>query len=282
LLSELCDRRAYAALHADEMPGPLNHRLIHLIAHRGNARDFPENTLPALRSAVELGVRFLEFDVHLSGDGVPVVIHDHELLRTAGIPGSVFDHPVAELGRIEVNEAERLGGRFNGVMIPTLAEVVEFLKERHEITAFVEIKRASLRRFGHEQVVARVLEILKPVRSRCVVISFDLPAVHMARQHGSFAIGWVLSEYDGHARLKFEALKPQFLFCDHEKLPLGSERLWRGPWRWAIYEVESVELALSLAERGVDFIETMAVKPMIQAFRDLAARANPKGPDEAR
>jgi len=263
------------------MPGPLTHRLIHLIAHRGNARDYPENTLPALRSAVELGIRFLEFDVHLSADGVPVVIHDHELTRTAGLPGSVFDYSIAELRQVEVNEPGRLGGRFHGVLIPTLADVVEFLKERHEITAFVEIKRASLRRFGHEQVVARVLDILKPVRSRCVVISFDLPAVHMAR-HGSFAIGWVLSDYDGHARLKFEALKPEFLFCDHEKLPPRDERLWRGPWRWAIYEVESVELALSLAERGADFIETMAVAPMIQAFRSLAVRSNLKEPDETR
>ncbi|HEY7378138.1 MAG TPA: glycerophosphodiester phosphodiesterase family protein [Steroidobacteraceae bacterium] len=255
------------------MPGPLTHRLIHLIAHRGNARDYPENTLPALRSAVELGVRFLEFDVHLSADGVPIVIHDHELTRTAGLPGSVFEYPVAELRQVEVNEPGRLGARFQGVHIPTLADVVEFLKERHEITAFVEIKRASLRRFGHEQVVARVLDVLKPVRSRCVVISFDLPAVHMARQHGSFAIGWVLSDYDGHARLKFEALKPEFLFCDHEKLPAGGERLWRGPWRWAVYEVETVDLALSLAERGADFIETMAVASMIQAFRNLAVRA---------
>src|SRR4249919_3071996 len=114
------------------MPGPLTHRLIHLIAHRGNARDFPENTLPALRSAVELGVRFLEIDVHLSADGVPIVIHDHELTRTAGVPGCVFDYPVAELRGIEVNETERLGGRFKGVLIPTLSDVVEFLKERHE------------------------------------------------------------------------------------------------------------------------------------------------------
>ena len=60
------------------------------------------------------------------------------------------------------------------------------------------------------------------------------------------------------------------------------DRLWLGPWRWAIYEVETLEVALSLAERGADFIETMAVAPMIQAFRDLAARSTGKGPDEAR
>ena len=254
------------------MPGPAPHRLTHLIAHRGNARDFPENTLPALESAVDLGVRFLEFDVQLSADRVPVVIHDHELARTTGTPGCVFDVRAAELARTEANEPGRFGGRHRGTRIPLLSEVVDFLAERHEITAFVEIKRASLRHFGHEMVVAKVLDALKPVRSRCVVISFDLPAVHMARQRDGQAIGWVLSEYDAHARLKYEAFKPEFLFVDHEKLPAHAPRLWRGPWRWAIYEVDDPGLALSLAERGADFIETMAVAPMIQAFRDLAAR----------
>jgi glycerophosphoryl diester phosphodiesterase len=258
------------------MPGPVSHRLIHLIAHRGNARDFPENTLPALQSAVELGVRFLEFDVQLSADGVPVVIHDHELARTTGVAGSVFDYSAQELAAIEAGEPARFQDRFAGVRIPLLGDVVEFLSSRREITAFVEIKRASLRRFGPEVVVPTVLEALKPVRSRCVVISFDLPAVNMARQQGGMAIGWVLSDYDGHSRLKFEALKPDFLFCDHEKLPRDA-RLWRGPWRWAIYEVETIELALSLAGRGVDFIETMAVAPMIEAFRNNAARSGKRG-----
>lgn len=259
------------------MPGPVVHRLTHLIAHRGNARDYPENTIPALQSAVDLGVRFLEFDVQLSADQVPVVIHDHELARTAGLPGCVFDLSAAELARTEVNEPRRFGGRFRGTCIPLLSDVVSFLTERREITAFVEIKRASLRRFGHEIMVPRVLEALRPLRSRCVVISFDLPAVHMARQRDGQAIGWVLSQYDGHARLKYEAFKPEFLFCDHEKLPSPETRLWRGPWRWAIYEVDQPELALSLAERGADFIETMAVEPMIHAFRDHAARGGKRG-----
>jgi len=259
------------------MPGPLSHRLIHLIAHRGNARDFPENTLPALQSAVELGIRFIEFDVQLSADGVPVVIHDNELARTTGIAGSVFDYSAQELAAIDAGERARFEHRFEGVRIPLLSDVVGFLAARREITAFVEIKRASLRRFGPEVVVPKILEVLKPIRSRCVVISFDLPALNMARQQGGAAIGWVLSEYDGHSRLKFEALKPDFLFCDHEKLPRDESRLWRGPWRWAIYEVDSIELALSLAVRGVDFIETMAVAPMIDAFRNRAARSGKRG-----
>jgi glycerophosphoryl diester phosphodiesterase len=243
-------------------------RLIHLIAHRGNACEFPENTVPAFASALELGLRFLELDVHMSADGVPVVIHDHRLERTTNTAGSVFDLRASELVQIDAGEPQRFGERFRGTRIPLLRDVLGLLKGRPEVTLFVEIKRASLAHFGLDQVVTRVLETIKPARAQCVVISFDLAAVFRARQISGGAIGWVLSDYDTHSRLKFEALSPEFLFCDQEKLP-ASGKLWRGSWRWAIYEIGSMPLALSLAERGADYIETMNVAAMSAAMRAL-------------
>jgi len=243
-------------------------RLIHLVAHRGNAGEFPENTLPAFSSALEFGLRFLELDVHLSADGVPVVIHDHELIRTTGRPGCVFDLRASELALIDAGEPGRFGERFHGTRIPLLRDVVALLERRPEVTLFVEIKRASLVRFGHEQVVTCVVEALKPARAQCVVISFDLPAVHRVRQFGAMPIGWVVSAYDQHTRLKFEALQPEFLFVDHEMLP-PTGALWRGPWRWAVYEVESIQMAQALAARGADYIETMKVREMSEAVRRL-------------
>ena len=241
-------------------------RLIHLVAHRGNAREFPENTLPAFQSALDLGVRFLELDVHLCADGTPVVIHDHLLARTTGLPGSVFELSGARAAAIEAAEPERFGDRYRGTCIPLLRDVLGLLAGRPEITLFVEIKRQSLRQFGQDQVVSRVVEALRPWRSQCVVISFDLTAIQRARALGDLPIGWVLPQYDPHHELRYEALQPQFLFCDHAKLPpAGSLR--RGPWRWAIYEVDTLPLALRLAERGADYIETMAVREMSAAVR---------------
>jgi glycerophosphoryl diester phosphodiesterase len=248
-------------------PGP-----IHLIAHRGNARDCPENTIPAFTSALSLGLRYLELDVHLSSDGVPVVSHDHQLQRTTGRSGLVFDLSAEQLAQIDAHEPQRFGERFRGTRIPLLQEVLALLEGRPEVTLFVEIKRASLAHFGHEQVVARVLEALYPMRSQCVVISFDLAAIYRIRQLGGLAVGWVLTDYDAHARLKYEALQPEFLFCDHTRLPARGA-LWRGPWRWAIYEVDSLPLALSLAARGIHYIETMAVYPMTEALQAAQAGA---------
>jgi glycerophosphoryl diester phosphodiesterase len=245
----------------------LNHeRLIHLVAHRGDARDFPENTLPAFSSALELGVRFLELDVHLSADGTPIVIHDHHLNRTTGRSGVVFDLSAEQLTQIEAAEPQRFGERFRGTRIPLLTDVLTLLKGRPEVTLFVEIKRASLTHFGHDRVVSTVVNTLRPMAAQCVVISFDLPAVHRARQLGGLRIGWVLNQYDQRSRMKYEALQPDFLFCDHLALPKDGA-LWRGPWRWAIYEVETLELAMLLAARGADYIETMAVREMSAAIR---------------
>jgi glycerophosphoryl diester phosphodiesterase len=249
-------------------------RLIHLVAHRGNAREYPENTIPAFASALSMGLRFLELDVHLSADGVPVVIHDHRLERTAGRAGSVFELRAQQLLQIDVHEPRRFGERFRGTRIPLLADVLALLEGRPEVTLFVEIKRSSLAQFGHDQVVSRVLEVLRPARAQCVVISFDLAAVYRARQLGGVAVGWVLNDYDSHSRLKYEAVQPEFLFCDHTKLP-PSGALWRGPWRWALYEIESVPLALALAERGADYIETMAVHEMSEGLRALQEGAPP-------
>ena len=240
------------------------------MAHRGNAAEFPENTLPAFVSALELGVRFLELDVQLSRDGVPVVIHDHLLLRTTGLPGSVFDHDAAELATVEAAETQRFGDRYSGTRLPLLRDVLGLLARRPEITLFIEIKRASLSEFGHDHVVSQVLEVIKPWRTQCVVISFDLAAIHRARRLGDAPIGWVLDRCDDHSQLKFEALRPEFLFCSHDQLP-GSGRLRKGPWRWVIYEVATLPLALELAGRGADYVETMAVRVMSSALRGLRA-----------
>jgi len=244
--------------------------LIHLIAHRGNAREYPENTIPAFASALSMGLRHLELDVHLSADGVPIVIHDHQLQRTTGHAGTVFQLQAQQLLQIDAHEPQRFGERFRGTRIPLLADVLALLEGRPEVTLFVEIKRASLAHFGHDQVVARILEVLQRSRGQCVVISFDLAAVYRVRQLGGLAVGWVIADYDSHTRLKYEALQPEFLFCDHTRLPARGA-LWRGPWRWALYEVDSLPLALSLAARGAHYIETMAVHEMSEAL--LAARA---------
>src|SRR6185295_12945496 len=105
----------------------IHSRMMQIVAHRGNARDHPENTLPAFESALALGVRHLELDVQLSRDRVPVVLHDATLRRTTGRAGRVFDVDAVELTRIDAAEARRFGTRHRGTTIPLLTDVLHLL-----------------------------------------------------------------------------------------------------------------------------------------------------------
>jgi glycerophosphoryl diester phosphodiesterase len=77
-----------------------------IFAHRGWAADAPENTLRAFAAALALGITHFETDVHASVDGVPVVSHDADLARTAGIAGRIDQLPFAELQKIDLGRGQ--------------------------------------------------------------------------------------------------------------------------------------------------------------------------------
>ena len=242
-------------------------RLLHLVGYRGNSAEFPENTLPALRSALALGVRFIELDVHLSAEGVPMVCDEQELARIAG---EDIEMSSAQMAATDVSQKIRFGERYRGTLIPSLTSALSLLQGRPEITLFVALGRASVARLGHDQVVSQVVRALRPFGSHCVLVSRDLATIHTARARAGYPIGWVLPAYDAHTRLKYEALQPDYLFCDRELLP-PQGALWRGPWRWAVYDVPDLETALRLAGRGADFVVTGSVRTLGDAMRRHAA-----------
>jgi len=244
------------------------HAFPEIIAHRGNAAEFPENTLPALESAVELGIRYVEFDVQLTGDQVPVVFHDADLARVAGRPESVHDVTWSDLSAIPVGETDRLGYTHAFTCPPSLAQVADALSGWDDVTAFVEIKRSSIRKFGREAVLRRVTDVLRPVLSRCVLISFDLASVKILRMMTGARIGWVLPEYDDASRAQAAALAPEFLFANLERLPEDGEPLWPGPWAWALYEVRDLKTVRACQQRGAKFVESMTVRGLLSAYEE--------------
>lgn len=239
-----------------------------IIAHRGNAAEFPENTLQALASAVELGIRYVELDVQLTADKVPVAFHDSELERVADREGSVHDLTWAQLSELPVGEIKRFGRRFAFTYPPSLAQVVDALQGWDGVTAFVEVKRGSMRRFGRETVLRRIADTLRPVLNRCVLISFDLPSLKILRMMTGARIGWVISAYDDATRDEAAALAPEFMFANLERLPQDTEPLWPGPWAWALYEVRDVKTARECHARGARFVESMAVRGLLHGYEE--------------
>ena len=100
-----------------------------LTAHRGASFEYPENTIPAFEAAVKAGTHFIEFDLYVSKDGVPVVLHDKTIDRTSNGSGRPEDLTLAELKSFNYSYYHH-GERHNEPMyevceIPTFEEVLQ-------------------------------------------------------------------------------------------------------------------------------------------------------------
>jgi len=144
-----------------------------IIAHRGDSRRAPENTLAAFRAAIECGADGVEFDVQLSSDGLPVVIHDYDLRRTGGVNKKVAETPSKELTATDVGSW--FDSKFAGETVPTLEQVLT-LYEQTNGPIFVELKCES---GDFKPLVAAVARQLKhyPALNRVIVKSFRLGAI---------------------------------------------------------------------------------------------------------
>lgn len=243
-----------------------------LIAHRGYSKQYPENTLIALETALSSGATYIEFDVQLCKDGVPVVIHDSNLSRTAGVDKSIFDITSLEAQRTPVGIPAKFDTTFhklpnttshktchkisNNIFIPTLQDVVKLISAWPNATAFVEIKRASLKQFNKEDVIEKIINIISPVKNQCVIISFDKHAIEIARKAGAPQIGWVFEPWDPCHENSVKKLSAEYIFTDYSSFPKRRSSLWPGPWKWALYEINEPKLILEFAHLGADLIET--------------------------
>ena len=144
-----------------------------IAAHRGDRSKEPENTLRALRSAVGK-CDFIEIDVQLTKDLVPVIIHDDTLGRTSNVsniekfadrsPWNVSDFTFEELQELD------FGSLFNHISEPilTLEKALSFAKEEH-IFLNVEIKDMS-KTFSDELVVKIIIDMIKRTQTEHLIL----------------------------------------------------------------------------------------------------------------
>ena len=233
-----------------------------LVAHRGYPARYPENSLEGLEAALRAGACWVEFDVQLCADGVPVVLHDATLERTAARAACIMDLPSTQLTGVSVHEPARFGARASTVSLPTLAQALALLSNWPRAQAFVEIKEESLARFGVDATLRAVIAVIRAQSVPCTLISYAAEILAPARAAG-LANGWVLRRWDAMTQRLAEIEAPDYLICNHRRLPLSAQAIWQGPWHWVSYEVSDPELALALATRGVELIETDTIGAML-------------------
>ncbi len=158
-----------------------------IIAHRGGAFLWPENSLAAFRAALALPVEEVECDVHPSADGVPMVIHDATLERTTDLSGPVARRSAADLA------AARLRGA-PAEAVPTLSALAALLRPSGRRLR-VEIKTDAEGR-PYPGLLEAVLAVLaaQGMLERSVLICFHGPTAAEAWARGGLAGAvWLVS-----------------------------------------------------------------------------------------
>jgi len=238
-----------------------------LVAHRGDCTAHPENSLPALASALRQGICRVEFDVQLTADRVPVLLHDADLARVAGVPHRIFELSAAAAARIPLTGGDGHTG------VPGLAAALQLLDAHPGARAFVEIKEESLDYFGIPAVLDAIVPLVERRPGQLAVISFSDTCLEALFERCDVPRGWVLGRCDPASLARARILAPQYLFADWHALPPGLP-LWHGPWQWAIYEVDTAELALELGRRGAQLVESFRAVELARDPR-LAGSAQP-------
>lgn len=187
------------------------------IAHRGGGTAAPENTLAAIRTGAAAGFRMVEFDVMLSRDGVPLLIHDETLARTTDGEGRVCEHDFAALQRLDAGSWH--GPAFAGERLPSLEQALDLLLAL-DLDANIEIKPARGFEQATGEIAARLIAARWPAARRPPLLSsFDFTALDAARRVApQLPRGLLFEEVPADWRARMQAHEAVSLHCDHSRL----------------------------------------------------------------
>lgn len=219
-------------------------------AHRGASAHAPENTLAAIRLAMEMGAEMCELDVQQTADDRLVVTHDDTLDRTTNGKGNVWEMTLAELQTYDAGSW--FDSRFAGEKLPALEEMIALVRGKMSLNIEAKIH-------GHERNVASLLlETLKRERfeAQCVVTSFDHKVVDEIKTLApALQVGYIFGWREFSATVfcgKVELLSAHYSLVDVAFL----ERARAAGKKVHVWTVNDQWLMRRLIEQGVDGIIT--------------------------
>jgi len=243
-----------------------------VLAHRGLAVDVPENTLASFGAAVDAGAVYIETDVNASADGIAITVHDPDLDRVAGVPGTVAGFTLAELQQID------LGG---GVRLATLAEVLA----AHPETRFnIDIKSEDVAAPAAAAIIAtgaidRVLITSFSSKRRRAAVELLGDRVAASASAGEFVPALLFAKLGIVPLVRFllrrvDAVQiPRSIYGISTVTPRTVRRLHAAGVEVHVWTINDVEVARQLLENGVDGIVTDRADlmlPLAETFRHAA------------
>ena len=159
--------------------------------HRGDRKHYPENTMPAMRAAVEMGCDAIETDVRRTRDGHLVLIHDRDVARTTNGHGNVDEMTLEELRALDAGAWK--DPAFAGTRIPTVEEFLDYVQDKNTVINW-ELKEYP-KELGEEWAygtIDRLVELIDRygMAERSMINSFsELDLEYVANKWpGKFAI----------------------------------------------------------------------------------------------
>jgi len=238
-----------------------------LVAHRGYQKHYPENTLLAVGKAIEAGALFVEIDVQLSRDRVPMVYHDDTLDRLSARGGKVCDLTALELSVCPAHEPNRFDQKYVQEKIATLAQLVAIIQSHPAVTFYIELKEEAVQDHGADICLKQIAAVLAPVKTQCLLISFDLDALAKAHRWGFDRVGPVLRDW-ATRQAEIDTLQASVMFINKKRIA-ERERI-SASCPVVVYEVDDAVEAQQLLQRGASKIETFAVGEMIRDLEKMS------------
>lgn len=148
-----------------------------IIGHRGAKAYAPENTIESIHTAADMGCKWVEVDVKLTKDSVPIIMHDDDLDRTTNGHGPVANMTYADLCNLEAGSW--FSDSFAGIKIPTLEEVIEVVLAR-DLGINLEIKPCPGREVETAEAMLDLLSQIWDDRDRLLISSFSYVSLETA------------------------------------------------------------------------------------------------------
>lgn len=139
---------------------------VKIMAHRGASKAAPENTLAAIRKAIDEGADWVEIDVQETADGEVVVFHDSDFMKLARVNLKIWDTRLDDLAGIDIGSS--FGPEFKDERVPTLAQALDTCKGKIRVN--IELKY-----YGHDQQLEqRVAELVESHGMEAEVVAMSL------------------------------------------------------------------------------------------------------------
>lgn len=234
-----------------------------VISHRGANRQAPQNTMPAFKKSLEIGVDGFETDVHLTSDGVPVICHNYTIDETSTGVGEIASMKLESLRRYDFGV--KFHEKFSGTTLPTLEEFLTLCE-----TADIEIMNIELKTplNGDKSIVSKTIEAVKAhgLFDKLLISSFSHELLieckkidprcktgYLYSPNMKFALKKMIFGYVKFAKeIGADYLHPHYsMVTKHYVKKLHENGIGINPWT-----VNDPEIAIKLIKNGVDGIIT--------------------------